>query len=115
MIIGIGTDIVSITRISAAYERQDAAFTKQLLSASELIEFNAGEALGRQGSVRQSGRNGHTRASDARWHWRRSRLAWASFFRTSTRRTDLSENERRHAHPSQYFRRTRTRHRVRSF
>ncbi len=41
MIIGIGTDIVSITRISAAYERQDAAFTKQLLSASELIEFNA--------------------------------------------------------------------------
>ena len=41
MIIGIGTDIVSIGRIGAAYARQGAAFTKQLLSDSELIEFDA--------------------------------------------------------------------------
>ena len=41
MIIGIGTDIVSIARISSTYERQGAAFTKQLLSDSELIEFDA--------------------------------------------------------------------------
>lgn len=39
MIIGIGTDIVSIERISATYGRQGAAFTKQLLSESELAEF----------------------------------------------------------------------------
>ena len=41
MIIGIGTDIVAITRISATYERQGAAFTRQLLSESELAEFEA--------------------------------------------------------------------------
>lgn len=41
MIIGIGTDIVSIARISSTYERQGAAFAKQLLSDSELIEFDA--------------------------------------------------------------------------
>ncbi len=41
MIIGIGTDIVSIARISATYERQGAAFAKQLLSESELAEFDA--------------------------------------------------------------------------
>ena len=41
MIIGIGTDIVSIARISATYQRQGAAFAKQLLSESELVEFDA--------------------------------------------------------------------------
>ena len=41
MIIGIGTDIVSVARISAAYDRQGAAFTRQLLSDSELAEFAA--------------------------------------------------------------------------
>ena len=40
MIIGIGTDIVSIARISATYARQGAAFAKQLLSESELAEFD---------------------------------------------------------------------------
>ena len=39
MIIGIGTDIVSIARISATYQRQGAAFVKQLLSESERAEF----------------------------------------------------------------------------
>ena len=41
MIIGIGTDIVSIARISATYQRQGAAFAKQLLSNAELAEFEA--------------------------------------------------------------------------
>ena len=41
MIIGIGIDIVSVARISATYERQGAAFTRQLLSESELAEFEA--------------------------------------------------------------------------
>ena len=41
MIIGIGTDIVAIARISATYERQGAAFTRQLLSESELAEFQS--------------------------------------------------------------------------
>ncbi len=40
MIVGIGTDIVSIARISSTYERQGAAFTKQLLSDAELVEFS---------------------------------------------------------------------------
>ena len=39
MIIGIGTDIVSIARIRDTYARQGAAFTKHLLSDSELTEF----------------------------------------------------------------------------
>ena len=39
MIIGIGTDIVSIARISDTYARQGAAFAQQLLSESELAEF----------------------------------------------------------------------------
>ena len=41
MIIGIGTDIVSIARISATYVRHGAAFAKQLLSEAELAEFEA--------------------------------------------------------------------------
>lgn len=40
MIIGIGTDIVSIARIGATYARQGAAFAKQLLSEAELAEFD---------------------------------------------------------------------------
>jgi holo-[acyl-carrier protein] synthase len=40
MIIGIGTDIVSVARIGATYERQGAAFARQLLSDSELAEFD---------------------------------------------------------------------------
>ena len=39
MIIGIGIDIVAIARINATFERQGAAFAKQLLSESELAEF----------------------------------------------------------------------------
>ena len=46
MIIGIGTDIVSIARISATYERQGEAFAKQLLSDSELVEFEAVKLCG---------------------------------------------------------------------
>ena len=41
MIIGIGTDIVSVARISATYDRQGAAFARQLLSESELAEFES--------------------------------------------------------------------------
>lgn len=41
MIIGIGTDIVSVARISATYERQGAAFARRLLSEAELVEFQA--------------------------------------------------------------------------
>ena len=40
MIIGIGTDIVSIARIGATYARQGAAFVNQLLSDTEQIEFS---------------------------------------------------------------------------
>ena len=40
MIIGIGTDIVSIARIGSTYARQGAAFVNQLLSATEQIEFS---------------------------------------------------------------------------
>ncbi len=46
MIVGIGTDIVSIARISASYARQGSVFAKQLLSEAELIEF---------GNVKQPG------------------------------------------------------------
>ncbi len=41
MIVGIGTDIVSIARIGDTYARQGAAFTRQLLSEAELAEFEA--------------------------------------------------------------------------
>ena len=41
MIFGIGTDIVSIARISATYDRWGAAFVKQSLSQSELAEFES--------------------------------------------------------------------------
>ncbi len=41
MIVGIGTDIVLISRIGDTYARQGAAFTRQLLSEAELIEFSA--------------------------------------------------------------------------
>ena len=39
MIIGIGTDIISIARIRDTYARQGEAFAKQLLSEPELAEF----------------------------------------------------------------------------
>ena len=41
MIVGIGTDIVSIARIRETYTRQGVAFARQLLSDSELAEFAA--------------------------------------------------------------------------
>lgn len=41
MIVGIGTDLVSIARIAATYERQGAAFVRQLLSEAERAEFDA--------------------------------------------------------------------------
>ena len=46
MIIGIGTDIVSIARISDTYSRHGAAFAQQLLSESELAEFTVVKVAG---------------------------------------------------------------------
>lgn len=39
MIIGIGTDIVEVERISKVYQRQGKAFAKRLLSTTELLEL----------------------------------------------------------------------------
>ena len=39
MIIGIGTDIVSVARIEAASARHGAAFSARILSAQELAEY----------------------------------------------------------------------------
>ena len=46
MIVGIGTDIVSIARISKTFDRHGDAFAKQLLSTAELAEFAAVTAPG---------------------------------------------------------------------
>jgi holo-[acyl-carrier protein] synthase len=43
MILGIGTDIVSVARIEAAITRHGAAFAQKILSAQELPEY-AGQA-----------------------------------------------------------------------
>ncbi|HLP97327.1 MAG TPA: holo-ACP synthase [Sideroxyarcus sp.] len=43
MIIGIGTDIVSVARIEVASARHGAAFAERILSAAELAEY-AGQA-----------------------------------------------------------------------
>jgi len=39
MIVGIGTDIVTVARIEAAMERHGAAFAERILSAAELAEY----------------------------------------------------------------------------
>ena len=41
MIIGIGTDIVTVARIEAAIARHGAAFAERILSAQELPEYTA--------------------------------------------------------------------------
>jgi holo-[acyl-carrier protein] synthase len=41
MIIGIGTDIVTVARIEAAVVRHGKAFAERILSAQELSEYNA--------------------------------------------------------------------------
>ncbi|WP_374399836.1 holo-ACP synthase [Niveibacterium sp.] len=41
MIAGIGTDIVSITRVRASLERHGEAFAERILAPSELLEFRA--------------------------------------------------------------------------
>ncbi len=39
MIVGVGTDIVQIARISALYQKSGAAFSKRILSSSELTRL----------------------------------------------------------------------------
>lgn len=39
MIVGIGTDIISVARIEAAMERHGPAFAERILSAAELAEY----------------------------------------------------------------------------
>jgi holo-[acyl-carrier protein] synthase len=39
MIVGIGTDIVSVARIEAAIEKHGQAFVERILSESELLEY----------------------------------------------------------------------------
>ena len=41
MIIGIGTDIVTVARIEAAMERHGDAFARRILSTPELAEYDA--------------------------------------------------------------------------
>jgi holo-[acyl-carrier protein] synthase len=41
MILGIGTDIVTVARIEAAIARHGAAFAQRILSAQELSEYTA--------------------------------------------------------------------------
>lgn len=41
MILGIGTDIVTVARIEAALARHGAAFAERILSAQELSEYTA--------------------------------------------------------------------------
>lgn len=41
MIIGIGTDIVTVARIEAATARHGVAFAERILSAQELAEYHA--------------------------------------------------------------------------